>query len=290
VDLSGNAGCVTAFEDEVTSPVTFLLTMTNPSEPNPELQKRNATLVLILVGIIALGAVVAFNYSVVLKRQQAEEAQRPKFEHRIEQDMDFLNEEGEPFGLANMRGKVYLISYVFTQCPSQCAGVIESVKEIAAEFPNEERLEFVAVSLEPDVDRPEVLKEWAKLHDVDNAKWHFLTTPEVGETKGLHDFMTEGLMFYRVNKIDGPEKYEHDPRVALVDGSGNIRGFFDLLDLQAPELERASLKTQINQLLDEKPQRGPWLIWLVVIFGGVFLLFGLIVVNGANKRRSAGVE
>lgn len=264
--------------------------MTKSSEPNPDLQKRNATLVLILVGIIALGAVVAFNYTVVLKRQQAEEAQRPKFEHRIEQDMDFVNEEGEPFGLAKMRGKVYLISYVFTQCPSQCIGVIESVKEIAEEFPDTERLEFVAVSLEPDVDRPEVLKEWAQLHDVDDAKWHFLTTPEVGQTKALHDFMTEGLWFFRVNKVDGPEKYEHDQRVALIDGSGNIRGFFDLLDLEAPEAIRSALKTQITQLLDEKPQRGPWLIWLVVIFGVVFLAFGLIMVRGANKKRSAGVQ
>lgn len=264
--------------------------MSNSPEPKTDLQKRNATLVLILVGIIALGAVVAFNYTVVLKRQQAEDAQRPKFEHRIEQDMDFLNEEGEPFRLANMQGKVYLVSYVFTQCPSQCSGVIESVREIAAEFPDADRLEFVAVSLEPDVDRPEVLKEWAQLHEIDSEKWHLLTTPEIGQTKALQDFMSEGLWFFRVNKVEGPEKYEHDQRVALVDGSGNIRGFFDLLDLQAPEAVRSALKTQITQLLDEKPQRGPWMIWMVVAFGAVFLIFGLIVVSGLNKKRSAGVE
>lgn len=262
--------------------------MNQTPDSKSDLQKRNATLVLILVGIIALGSVVAFNYTVVLKRQQAEQAQRPKFEHRIEQDMNFLNEEGEPFGLANMRGKIYLVSYVFTQCPSQCSGVIESVKEIADEFPNAERLEFVAISLEPDVDRPEVLKEWAQLHGIDVPKWHLLTTPEIGQTKVLHDFMTEGLWFFRVEKVEGPEKYNHDQRVALIDGSGNIRGFFDLLDLQAPEAIRASLKTQINQLLDEKPQRGPWLIWLVVGFGAIFLVFGLIVVSGANKKRTAG--
>ena len=102
--------------------------------------------------------------------------------------------------------------------------------------------------------------------------------------------MSEGLWFFRVNKVDGPEKYEHDQRVALVDGSGNIRGFFDLLDLQAPEALRSALKTQITQLLDEKPQRGPWMIWMVVAFGAVFLIFGSIVVSGANKKRSSGVQ
>lgn len=271
-------------------PRTIITTMTDSPTPQDDLKKRNSTIALILVVIVALGAVVAFNYSVVLKRQQEESNQRPAFKHRIQENMDFLDQNGESFSLSRMQGKVYLVCYVFTQCPNQCIGVIESVKEFADKYPDSGNLEFVVVSLEPDVDRPEVLKEWAQLHDVDSERWHFLTTPEVGASKQLHDFMEKSLLFFRVTPIAGPNKYEHDQRVGLIDGAGNLREQFDLLDLEAPEMVRAKLNRQIGQLLNEKPQRGPWLVWIVVLFGVVFLLFGLIFVGGAQKQRAKLAE
>ncbi|QQL44537.1 SCO family protein [Sulfuriroseicoccus oceanibius] len=251
-----------------------------------ELSKKNANVVLALCVVIALGAVVAFNWVGVLNRQQKEKDERPLYVGRVEKDMTFLNSNGEEMALSEMRGKVYLVSFVFTQCPSQCAGVIESMKEVADKYEDNEKLEFVAVSLEPDVDRPEVLKEWAKVHGVDNDRWHFLTslTPEGRDE--LHEYMNKELMFYNVIKVDGPEKYEHDQRVALIDGAGSIRGFYDLLSLEAPDQVRRKLDRHLGMVLEEKQKSGPVLIWVVVLFGVVFLVFGLIFASGAAKKRA----
>ncbi|MBI3317821.1 MAG: SCO family protein [Candidatus Omnitrophica bacterium] len=140
------------------------------------------------------------------------------------------DQTGGPFGSENLRGKVWIADFIFTSCAGTCPGMTERMRLLQGRLPGE--IKLVSISVDPRRDTPEALARYAKAHQADSARWHFLTGP--GEA--IQRLAREG---FHLGISEGETREEpiiHSVRFALVDRKGALRGLYDASD--PPALER----------------------------------------------------
>jgi len=88
-----------------------------------------------------------------------------------------VDQDGQPLSLADLRGKVLLIDFVYTHCPGPCPILTGLHVQVQKALPAaaRERVRFVSISLDPGRDRPETMRAYAEARGVDFAGWSFLT-------------------------------------------------------------------------------------------------------------------
>ena len=135
----------------------------------------------------------------------------PKFELTDQNNVKISNKE--------YIGKVYVLEFFFSTCPSICPIMNKNMVTIEKEFANEKDFGIVSISINPENDTPEVLKAHAKKLEVTSANWHFLT----GDKDYIFEWANKGFNLYvgENNKTLG--NFEHSGLFALIDKNGNIR-------------------------------------------------------------------
>lgn len=140
-------------------------------------------------------------------------------------DFSLTATDGSVVTQADLRGRVTLVSFVFTTCTGSCPQTTLRLAKVqekltAARFgPDDVRL--LSVTLDPERDSPEVLTRYAKRHDTDPARWRFLT----GKPEAVAATLTAWEMWAKPGK-DG--QLDHPSRVFLVDRRGRIREVYSL--------------------------------------------------------------
>lgn len=90
-----------------------------------------------------------------------------------------VNQEGQSFGSTNLRGKVALVTFVYTNCPTVCPTLTRQMKQLQDELKKKgvygQRVVFVSMSVDPERDTPARLKEYGTLQGVDFAGWTWVT-------------------------------------------------------------------------------------------------------------------
>jgi protein SCO1/2 len=116
-------------------------------------------------------------------------------------------------------GKVYVLEFFFSTCPSICPIMNKNMVTIEKEFANEKDFGIASISINPENDTPEVLKAHAEKLGVTSANWHFLT----GDKDYIFELANKGFNLYvgENNKTLG--NFEHSGLFALIDKKGNIR-------------------------------------------------------------------
>lgn len=120
---------------------------------------------------------------------------------------------------ANYKGKVYVLEFFFTTCPTICPKMNQSMIEIQNKFFGNPNFGIASISIDPEHDTSEVLKEHAATLGVKSSNWHFLT----GDKKYIYDLANKGFNLYagENSKVNGG--FEHSGLFALIDKNGNIR-------------------------------------------------------------------
>ena len=148
-------------------------------------------------------------------------------------DFTLTSELGEPVTLSDYRGKVVLVNFMFTRCYDICpilTGKLAMIhEELKAEHGDDVR--FLSVSVDPDYDSPEVLREFAEAMDYDPAGWSFLTGEEA-EVKAVAN--AYGVLMAKTSEAF----VNHNLLTTVVDREGMMRvqylgERFDHMDLYA---------------------------------------------------------
>ena len=203
---------------------------------------------ILLVPVIALGAMWVFIF--VQKPQTsvpglAPIAPVPHFE--------FRNQAGEPFSDQNLLGKVTLVNFIFTHCPTVCPLLTERMKTISQAMTQSE-VQFVSISVDPENDSPEQLKKYAERFGADLSRWSFLTGPLEEISKTIISGFKISLIRDKKknkNKKAAPEDLfdiTHGEHFVLVDTKGMIRGY----QMVQTEEDQTLLMAKLQQLLTEK--------------------------------------
>ncbi|MFN0076713.1 MAG: SCO family protein [Prosthecobacter sp.] len=223
------------------------------NEP-PAKTKLSPWTIWVPIIIAALGIVVFYNY--LIYRSRIDKVDRPPVIGRLEKDLELTERSGKTVHLADLKGKVLVISWVFTRCPRGCAAVIAKLKKLHGEFANEPNLQFLSFTLDAE-DTPEMMKNFATtLGIADDANWWFLN----GEKDAVRKFMTSQVQFRPVqdmpvaDRLSPDDKYIHDLRVAVIDHLGHVRGLEDILNPD-PEFAKfwdEKLRKDLRYLLNEQ--------------------------------------
>ncbi|PWA06960.1 SCO family protein [Flavobacterium psychrotolerans] len=135
----------------------------------------------------------------------------PKFELKDQNKKIITN--------ADYKGKVYLIEFFFSTCPSICPKMNKNMVDIQNQFFGNPNFGIASITIDPEHDTPEILKAHAEELGVKSSNWHFLT----GDKKYIYDLANKGFNLYagENSKVNGG--FEHSGLFALIDKNGNIR-------------------------------------------------------------------
>ena len=167
-------------------------------------------------------------------------------------DYTLVDHHGQPFTPASVEGKVWVAGFVFTSCPSTCPAVTHAMKELRDRFDrNGLEIEMVSFTVDPEHDTPEVLADYARGAGIDNARWRFVT----GDLATVTALVDHGFKLGVGDKDDnegGGYDIAHSTKLALVDETGFVRGYYSTVDAMPELYERA------DRVLMETKRRPPF--------------------------------
>lgn len=145
---------------------------------------------------------------------------------------------GRTITLDDLAGSPWITDFIFTRCGLSCPLMSTRMAELDDERVPP-RVRLVSISVDPQHDTPEVLAEYAAGFGA-SERWSFLTGPE----DEILELALEG--FHLAVVPDPPEGMAspeepivHSTRFVLVDGRGQIRGYYDGMTREGIEaLER----------------------------------------------------
>lgn len=159
-------------------------------------------------------------------------------------DFTLVDQSGAELSSRALRGKVWVADMMFTSCPEICPVMSTHMANLHRRVTHPE-VRFVSISVDPAVDTPEVLREYASRYGADTSRWSFLTgSPEDVERVVYRSFRLP--MGERMDRDDGTYDILHTARFLLVDRRMTMRGLY--------ETDRAGLdrlEHDIARLLEE---------------------------------------
>ena len=82
-------------------------------------------------------------------------------------DFSLIDQNGQPFRLAQLKGKVVLFTFGFTHCPSICPTTLMYLAAVNKALPvaDQKRVQVLFISVDPRRDKPEALKNYIPYFD-----------------------------------------------------------------------------------------------------------------------------
>lgn len=120
-------------------------------------------------------------------------------------------------------GKVYVVEFFFTTCPTICPVMNQNLVEIQDQFREFEDFGVASFTINPEYDTPRVLKEYADKYGITDMDWHLLT----GDKERVYELANVGFNIFAAQAPGVPGGFEHSGLFALVDRNGFIRSRLD---------------------------------------------------------------
>lgn len=165
----------------------------------------------------------------------------------------FVNQDGEELTQEYYKGKVFLVEFFFTKCPTICPIMNKNMRILDEQFYRDFNFGIASFSIDEENDTPETLKKHAEELGVKSPHWQFFT----GKQEEIFKYAEKFNLYAKANP-DVPGGFEHSGYFALIDKKGKIRCrtdksgnpivFYDGTENEGVEM----LKQDIQKLLDEK--------------------------------------
>ena len=173
-------------------------------------------------------------------------------------DFEFINQEGKVVTNKTYEGKVYVVEFFFSTCPTICPLMNKKMLLLQDAFFGNPEFGIASISITPDLDTPKVLKDYAKNNSITHKNWHLLT----GKSEDVvYALSNQGFKLYAGKGDASHAGFEHSGLFALVDKEGYIRSrkdefgnpimYYRALEEQTFPDQIKELKEDIKLLLNE---------------------------------------
>jgi protein SCO1/2 len=162
-------------------------------------------------------------------------------------NMHFTNQLGHEVSFADLKGKIIVLDFFFTRCPSLCPQLAKAMKRLQNSFPNNDTIvQFVSVSVDPLHDSVKQLRKWAEKFNVNPDSWWLLT----GNRDSIYWFALNEMKA-SIADVNVDTGFIHTPDFFLLDKERIVRGWYNGLDTS----DQKKLVRDIPLLMLEKDRK-----------------------------------
>lgn len=161
-------------------------------------------------------------------------------------DFALQDAEGRPVRMADLREKVVVLNFIYTNCGDFCplqTELIATLQAMVNQTPMKDMVEFVTITTDPKRDTGVVLSDYASAHGVDPVNWMFLTTA-AGQPEDTTRILAKAYGLEFTQTEDGEQM--HGVVTHVIDQDGRLRGRFHAL-----KFEPVTLVTFVNALINK---------------------------------------
>lgn len=138
-------------------------------------------------------------------------------------DFILTDQNGKKFTNNQLDSNIYVASFFFATCPTICPKMATNMLQVQDRFRDRNDFKLLSITVNPEHDSPEVLKEYAQSVHAMEDKWTFLT----GDKDKIYDVAFNGYFVSAQKDSIAPGGFLHSANIILIDGKGRIRGYFD---------------------------------------------------------------
>ncbi|MGO1923726.1 MAG: SCO family protein [Jeotgalicoccus sp.] len=167
------------------------------------------------------------------------------------QDFEVTNQDDETFTREDMDGKVWLMSFIFTNCATVCPPMTQNMTAAAQELEEKgiEDYGIMSFSVDPEVDTPAVLTEYAEWYDIpENTEWQFLTGYDYNFIRG---FAEDNFKTIVAPPPKGSNQVTHGTAFYLIDSDGTIIKDYAGVDSGDNKFPQAEVVSDVEKLVEQ---------------------------------------
>jgi protein SCO1/2 len=156
--------------------------------------------------------------------------------YHVVDDFNLTDQDGKAVNLKSLSGKILIVSFFFSHCPTICTEVNRNMDSLAHTFVNNKMIAFVSITVDPSRDTAPALKTYAAKYGISSDKWKFLT----GDTSVIYKLAHQGLLVNAYKQGPGNDDFVYSDKIIMLDANRRIRGYYSGTNI-----------SEVNQLNDE---------------------------------------
>lgn len=199
--------------------------------------------------------------------------------HQVK-NIQFTNQLGKKVSLDDLKGKIIVVDFFFTSCPSICPGLARNMKRLQDSYKkNDTIVQFLSVSIDPETDSVPKLRAFADRYHANHDSWWFVT----GDKKEIYDFALKEIKA-SVADVGVDTAFVHTENFFLLDTNRVVRGWYNGFDTT----KLAQLAKDIPTVMLERNKKAPSVFRdFIPILPVIFVAIGILMLAMAllNKNR-----
>lgn len=135
-----------------------------------------------------------------------------------------INQDSQIFSQGSLdTNTIYIAGFFYTRTGFMGTNLIKGEDSLVRMFRIHPDVKFLSISLDPEFDKPSLLKTYARKFHADTHQWYFLT----GNKDSLFH-LSRNFFFLNAMERGKDSLLEHSPYLVLVDPKHHIRGYYDV--------------------------------------------------------------
>lgn len=157
---------------------------------------------------------------------------------------EMVNQMGRKVNLSEIEGKVAVVNFFFTSCPTICPQMMRNMQTVQELYLNDDAVAMLSFTVDPKRDDPARLRTYADAYHIQDRRWNLLT----GDKREIYNLARNGFYLTASQGDGGDYDFIHSENLVLVDPQGRIRGYYDGTD-------EAAVEQLINDITKLKRER-----------------------------------
>lgn len=157
-------------------------------------------------------------------------------------DFSMTSHIGENFNQDSLLNKISILDFIFTSCPGPCPIMSNNMRTLYRQYKLHPDLQFISISVDPEYDTQEVLKNYADANGVNDERWKFLRA----DMESVKKLSTDGFMFMSESLPAG-----HSVKFVLIDENGDVRQYYNGTDDGSISILRIHINSFLKNLKKE---------------------------------------
>lgn len=155
-----------------------------------------------------------------------------------------LAHDSSEFTNDRVAGKIHVVNFFFTSCPSICPAMIEQMRRLQEMTADIEEIQFLSHTVDPKRDTIPKLQAYIAERNLDTHNWFFL----YGEKEYVYELGMDGYILNAMEDEKAEGGFLHSEHFVLVDREGHIRGLY--VGTETDQVDQ--LEKDIRKLLKEE--------------------------------------